>query len=128
MNKSSEFKEFLDDLKKKNSKLAEKMEEFYKVNLNFFNQFPVNCPNCRKENPISLWIFIQDVENLYIRSAGDPVSSELDDEKCHMICPNCHGEISIYHHPQKISILGSIQFLGKEGLFAKITIKEKIRL
>ncbi|MCL5733050.1 MAG: hypothetical protein M1334_00050 [Patescibacteria group bacterium] len=125
MSKHSEFENFLDDLKKKNPKLAEKMEKLYKVNLDFFKQSPVFCPNCGKENPIYLWVFIQDVEKLYVKPAGDPVSSELDDERCHLICPNCNSEISIYHHPQKISVLSSIQFLGREKLFAKVIKREK---
>ena len=125
MSGRSEFEEFIGDLKKKNPKLAEKMEKLYKANLDFFNQFPVDCPNCGKESPISSWVFIQDIEKLYIRLEGDPVLSELEDERCHLICPRCDGEISLYHHPQKISVLSSIQFLGIEKLFAKVIKREK---
>jgi ribosomal protein S27E len=123
------FSEFVEYLKNKNNNLINKLKEFYKNNLRFFNQRKIKCPNCGKESLLSLWSFIQYAERIYPGPSPENacwVDTEV--EMCYIICPNCRGEISIYKHPQKNDIISLIEFFGKEDLFAEIIKRKKPRL
>ncbi len=128
MKDEGEFNELIEYLKTKNSGFADKLLELYKNNLDFFHH-EIKCPNCGKSSRISFWIFILESQRDYYGSSPEDVRwADLEAEMCHMVCPECKGEIGIYRHPQKNEILGSIQLFGKEDLFAKVIRRKKPRL
>ncbi len=126
MREKGEFGELIDFLKKKKNGLAEKLEKLYKNNIDFFHQIGIECPNCGKDSPMSLWVFIQEARRVYPGVSFEDVRwVDIEVEMCHMICPNCGGEIGIYRHPQKNEIISSIQLFGKEDLFKEIIKRNK---
>ncbi len=94
------------EVKEKTTKWREDGIKIFKEQCALIRQYPIACMYCKKENPISSWIFIQ-IKH-YVRPHG---CTEGDywingkTETCTITCPECKQENYLYNHPQKTEIV-----------------------
>ncbi|MEW6617391.1 MAG: hypothetical protein AB1333_03145 [Patescibacteria group bacterium] len=86
-------------------------------------QYLITCKHCKKENPISSWIFIQ-IKH-YVRPhgcTGGDYWINGKTETCTITCPECARGNYLYNHPQKTEIveLADLPFFDKKMIFKDV--------